>query len=224
LEKPDATPLPVSPRAQAKREQIRSAAQRLFLTRGFAGTNTDAIAAEAEVSKQTLYVYYKSKEELLEEVLREFIHGLSSGKLEAPVALSDRADLRVRLVTLAHTLIDSIMQPDYLAMVRVVFAEISRFPQIGRLFTSAVPRRVLDAVTALLQQAHTQGLLRVETPDVAARLFVGPLLTYAILDGLLVASPRPPAPAQIEQIVDLFLRACAPDSALNEPQEKGKQL
>ena len=127
--------------------------------------NTDAIAAEAVSSKQTLYVYYKSKEDLLEDVLREFIHGVTSSKPEAPAALSDRAGLRVHLVTLARTLLDSIMQPDYLAMVRVVFAEISRFPQIGRLFTSAVPRRVLDAVAALLQQAHAQGLLRVETPD-----------------------------------------------------------
>ena len=44
------------PRARAKKEQIRAGAQRLFLDKGFAATSTDAIAAEAGVSKQTLYV------------------------------------------------------------------------------------------------------------------------------------------------------------------------
>ena len=55
---------PDTPRARAKRDQIRAHAQRLFLARGFTGTSTDAIAAEAGVSKQTLYAYYSSKEEL----------------------------------------------------------------------------------------------------------------------------------------------------------------
>src|SRR5438067_11941488 len=64
----------LTPRARAKRDQIRAGAQRLFLERGFAGTSTDAIAATAGVSKQTLYAYYPSKEELLADVLRHLIH------------------------------------------------------------------------------------------------------------------------------------------------------
>ncbi len=63
----------LTPRAKAKRDQIREGAQRVFLERGFAGTSTDAIASEAGVSKQTLYVYYASKEELLADVLQHLI-------------------------------------------------------------------------------------------------------------------------------------------------------
>src|SRR5579884_539065 len=61
----------VTSRAQKKREQIRAAAQRLFLRHGFVGTSTDAIMAEAGVaSKETLYRYYPNKEELFADVLR----------------------------------------------------------------------------------------------------------------------------------------------------------
>jgi TetR/AcrR family transcriptional repressor of mexJK operon len=55
-----AQPKELTPRARAKRDQIREGAQRVFLERGFAGTSTDAIASEAGVSKQTLYAYYAS--------------------------------------------------------------------------------------------------------------------------------------------------------------------
>jgi TetR/AcrR family transcriptional repressor of mexJK operon len=44
--------------------------------------------------------------------------------------------------------------------------------------------------------------------DTAARMFVGPLLTYAVLDGLLAEGPpRPPAQEKIEDIVDLYTKA-----------------
>ena len=55
----------LSPRAQAKRQQITDAARALFLAQGFARTSMDAITAEAGVSKQTLYSYFPSKNELL---------------------------------------------------------------------------------------------------------------------------------------------------------------
>jgi hypothetical protein len=44
--------------------------------------------------------------------------------------------------------------------------------------------------------------------ETAAHMFVGPLLTYAVLDGLLAeGSPRPPAQEKIEEIVDLYMKA-----------------
>ena len=44
--------------------------------------------------------------------------------------------------------------------------------------------------------------------DTAARMFIGPLLTYAVLDGLLAEGPpHPPAREKIEEIVDLYMKA-----------------
>ena len=61
----------LGPRARAKRDQILSGARLVFLGDGFAAASTDAIAAEAKVSKRTLYVYYPSKEDLFVDVLRK---------------------------------------------------------------------------------------------------------------------------------------------------------
>src|SRR5690242_6187770 len=64
-----------TPRGQAKREQIRTAAQRLFLATGYERTTMDAIAADAHVSKQTLYRYYPAKEALFVDILRALTVG-----------------------------------------------------------------------------------------------------------------------------------------------------
>ena len=56
-------------RQVAKREQIATAARKLFLELGFAGTSMDAVSAEAGVSKQTLYTYFPAKVDLLGDIL-----------------------------------------------------------------------------------------------------------------------------------------------------------
>jgi TetR/AcrR family transcriptional repressor of mexJK operon len=204
-------PQELNPRARAKLEQIREGAQRIFLERGFAGASTDAIASEAGVSKQTLYAYYASKETLLADVLRHLIHENPQNPLseveEMPLDTSE--ELRGALDSLAQRAITSLMQPDYLALIRVVIAETPRLPQVGALFRSAVPEQLLGGVVRILEGARAKGVVGEVNADAAAsRMFMGALLTYAILDGLLVGEgpPRPPAPEQIAAVVDLFMK------------------
>ena len=78
-------------RAQQKREQILTAARRLFLQHGFADTSTEAIRIEAGVSKETLYRYYASKEELFVDVLGN-LSALEAGLNAATVRVHDIVD------------------------------------------------------------------------------------------------------------------------------------
>jgi TetR/AcrR family transcriptional repressor of mexJK operon len=205
----------LTPRARAKRDQIREGAQRVFLERGFAGTSTDAIASEAGVSKQTLYVYYASKEELLVDVMRHLIHVDPQNRLptvdEVPLGTHD--EVHRTLDSLGQELIANLMQPEYLALIRVVIAETPRLPQLGTLFRSALPERVLATVSAILEGAQQGGVIEAADMEAASRMFVGALLTYAIYGGLLVADeqPQPPAPERIEAVVDLFMKAISVD-------------
>ncbi len=201
-------------RAEAKRTQIVGGAQRLFLAQGYAAASTDAIAAEAGVSKQTLYAYFPSKEELLVAVLRRLISPASPDELmlfgldQSP---ADRVALRRVLIDLAERMIAAVMQSAYLALLRVIIAEAPRQPHLADLYRATVPERGLLAVTSLLARAAENGVVVIADLDAAARLFIGALLTYALLDGLFVVDgpPRPPSSERIEAIVDLFLRAVA---------------
>lgn len=183
----------------------------MFLERGFARTSTDAIASEAGVSKQTLYVYYPNKEELLVDVMRHLIHEDPQNRLPAVdrVSLGTHDEIRRALNALAQGLIANLMQPDYLALIRVVIAETPRLPQLGSLFRSALPERVLANVSVILEGAQQGGVIDAVDREAASRMFAGALLTYAIYDGLLVGDgpPRPPTTERIEAIVDLFMGA-----------------
>ena len=123
-------------RAWAKREQILAGARLVFLRDGFAGASTDAIAAEARVSKRTLYSYYPGKEELFADVLRRLtienpqtrvldtVEGIEPGNL---------GELREMLLGLAGRVASIMMDPDYLAILRTIIADTHRFPQLGEI-------------------------------------------------------------------------------------------
>ena len=197
---------------RAKREQILSGAKRMFLREGFAATSTDVIAREAGVSKRTLYAYYPSKEELFEDVLRgltvenpqarvlDFVQGVNP---------RDTGELREALVGLAEKLMFTIMDPDYLALLRTIIADSHRFPQLGEIFRSTVPERGLREGGAMLQRAQQNGVIVKGDPEVMIRMFMGPLLTYALVNGLFQpeSRPQPPAREKIGEIIELYMKA-----------------
>jgi TetR/AcrR family transcriptional regulator, mexJK operon transcriptional repressor len=207
-----ATTEELGPRARAKRDQILSGARRVFLRDGFAAASTDAIAAEARVSKRTLYVYYPSKEELFADVMRKLtIENPQTRALETIEEMSpgSEGELRRDLLELAEKIVTTMMQPDYLALLRTTIADTHRFPQLGGIFRATVPERALRSFAIFVERGRERGVVG---PDIdggtAARMFVGPLLTYAVLDGLLAEGPpRPPAQEKIENIVDLYMKA-----------------
>jgi TetR/AcrR family transcriptional regulator, mexJK operon transcriptional repressor len=206
----------LGPRARAKRDQILAGARGVFLRDGFAASSTDAIAAEAKVSKRTLYVYYPSKEDLFVDVLRKLtIENLQTRALESMEGMSpeNREELRRDLLELAQKIVTTMMQPDYLALLRTTIADIHRFPQLAGLFRATVPERAMSSFAVFIERTRDRRVIREDVNgEAAARMFVGPLLTYAVLDGLFVAGgpPRKPTSGRIEEIVDMYVEAISP--------------
>jgi TetR/AcrR family transcriptional regulator, mexJK operon transcriptional repressor len=199
----------LSHRQLAKREQIASAARRLFLAQGFAGTSMDAVTAEAGVSKQTLYSYFPTKIDLLAEVI-----DTSLGKLvlapPQPIRLESFDDLRAALIALSTALTQTLMQPQVIALVRLVLGEAFRVPELRRAFRDALPGQILGRTAAMLGQANDAGLIWASDLDLASRMFVGPVMTYVALDGFLSVDPDPaPETAKLEQLTDAFLATVA---------------
>ena len=205
---------PVQARAEKKRAQIRMAAKALFLRSGFQGTSTDAIAAEASVSKETLYRYYPRKEDLFVDV----VCSLTTERLnlsqwtERSTEPTSIQDLRMLLQAIAMQVIETMVQPEYLAVFRLMLAELPRFPELGPLFRQPVPEPAINALLILLRQGQAQGAVRehIDLPTVG-RMFFGTLLTYGVLDGLLlsVATPQMPEASVIDAFVDYMMDVVA---------------
>ena len=201
-------------RAWAKREQILAGAQQAFLRDGFAATSTDTIAAEARVSKRTLYSYYPGKEELFADVLRRLTIENPQTQVLASVEEmepGDLGELREALVELATKVMSTMMDPDYLALLRTIIADTHRFPQLGEIYRSTVPERGFRVFLTLMERMRERRMVDVPDAEAATRLFFGPIVTYALLDGLFKPGeqPHPPAPEKIEHIVDMYMKAIA---------------
>jgi TetR/AcrR family transcriptional regulator, mexJK operon transcriptional repressor len=201
----------LSSRELAKQQQIRTAAQELFLHNGFSATSTDAIAAKAGVSKQTLYRYYSSKEILLSDVLEQLINNFPSSSFaltENIQAVQNREQLKQFLLTFATQFINNLMHENYIALMRIIVFESARVPELGQLFKKTIPARIIHNLTSILVCASQKGLAHYTDEETTVRMLIGPLLTYVILDGLLKTDQysQPPDKSQIERIVSMFMQ------------------
>jgi TetR/AcrR family transcriptional repressor of mexJK operon len=201
-------------RAQQTRNQIRAAAYRLFLQHGYVATSTDAILAEAGISsKETLYRHFASKEELFVDVLGHLTLSQPriSSKLSEIPAPHDLPSLRQALATVAREILTIMIQPEYLALLRVIIAETPRFPQLGPMFRATVPERGLFILTALLRQAREQRLIADVDFDAVTHALLGGLLTYAFLDSVFAGEDaHPPSLERADAVVEVIMRALTP--------------
>ncbi len=201
-------------RTQQTRERILNAAQKMFLQQGYLATSTDALMVEAGIaSKETLYRYYASKEELFTAVLgqltveqQDFVE-----KIAALPMPRDPGELRQALTELARAILAKMCQPEYLALLRITIAEAPRFPQLGHLFVSAVPQRGLTLVMNLLQDARAHEIIADVDLEAVARTLLGGLLTYAITN-LAFAGEEVPNTSfeRADAIVEVIMRSLVP--------------
>lgn len=198
-------------RTQKTREQIRAAAQRLFLQHGYLATSTDAILAEAGISsKETLYRHYASKEELFADVLGHMTLSQPgpSLRLSQMPAPHDLPSLHQALASVAREILSIMIQPEYLALLRIIMAEVPRFPQLGPLFRETVPQRGLSILTTLLHQAKEQNIIANVDFDAVTHALLGGLLTYALLDVFFAGEDaHPPALERADAVVEVIMRS-----------------
>ncbi|WP_128380056.1 TetR/AcrR family transcriptional regulator [Streptomyces cavernae] len=167
---------PSGPRAELKRRAIVRAARELFLRDGF-GVGMDVIAAEAGVSKVTVYNHFGSKEALFTAVitsaLDEPLGHASSAALEG---LPEAEDLRAALLLAARAWVHAVRtNEDVIALRNLVAAERNRFPELGRAWQGRGPEGHHPAVAGALRALADQG--RLVIPDLEAAI----IQLYALL-------------------------------------------
>jgi AcrR family transcriptional regulator len=156
-------------RANRKRLQIRQAAVAAFLRTGYVGTSMDDVAAAAKVSKQTVYKHFGSKEELFVAIIEATVGDVMDEVFERVGSSQDRhGGLEEELLTTGRRLIVLVMQPELLALRRLMTGEASRFPQLGEVWWRGGPARLAAGLTERLEQAVNDGELAIDDVRLAA--------------------------------------------------------
>jgi TetR/AcrR family transcriptional regulator, mexJK operon transcriptional repressor len=156
------------------------AAARVFMRHGYTDTSIDAIAAEARVSKQTIYNHFADKEHLFRAVIRATLAS-AGAKLDAPLdnTLADSEDLDRDLRALGRRLVRAALQEDVAALRRLLIAELDRHPELLEEFAST-GRELARALTRAIEQQTERGALDVPDATRAANQLILLLATEAL--------------------------------------------
>jgi AcrR family transcriptional regulator len=196
-------------RTKEKQDRVLSAAQQVFMQYGFEGASMDAIALAASVSKPTLYRYYPNKEAMFIAVLEQLalrpfsedtLVALNDMPLDSPEALEHALNLWAR------TMHEHLIQPGYIGLIRLLIAELPRFPALGGMFAGAVAQQGGMSLMAMLRSAKTSGVITVEDLEPVLRLLVS-CLVYYVLSGLFAPDePHPPPHNEVAAQIHLIVR------------------
>ncbi len=194
-----------------KGQAIVEAAARVFLKQGYGAASMDAIAAEAAVSKQTVYSHFGAKEALFEAIIQG-----KCRELMPPDSLkwSPGQNHEKILRLFAHRFLMTVLAAPSTALFRVVLAESVRFPELADVFYRAGPATACDYLAGYPGKLHEAKALSVPEPKESARQFFALLRGDLYFRRLLNLTPPPKSPeveAVVEKAVSAFLAVHAPD-------------
>jgi AcrR family transcriptional regulator len=164
-------------RKEARPSEIVAAALRLFTARGYAATRLEDVAAAAEISKGTLYLYFANKEELFKAVVREtVIPNLDRAATIVDEHEGSAADLLRKLIR--H--FAAMLETEVAAVPKLVIAEAGNFPELARFYADAVVSRGVALLGAILERGTKTGEFR--PVDIAATVpsIIAPFLMMAL--------------------------------------------
>jgi len=150
--------------AEQKQNGIVGAAETLFLQQGYGATSMDQIAKEAGVTKQTVYRYFASKNELFAAVMRR----VQEAKSEAYCFGSKTID--EELTGFASYLLSFHLQEQVLGLYRIMLTEAAQ-ENLLTTFKNQGPQHVLKPLIEYLSQ-QTQ----LEEPAFSAQMFATMIL------------------------------------------------
>lgn len=166
-------------RAEARPDEVLDAALDLFIKNGFAGTRVDEIATNAGISKGAVYLYFPSKQSLLEGLVRRAVVTVATGALE--ILARFEGDPREALTLALRLLAKRLADPRVTAIPRIIMREVTNFPELATMYRKEVLDLVLPSLKRLITKGVEGGHFRNVDPEMTIRSVAGPVLTHVLL-------------------------------------------
>jgi AcrR family transcriptional regulator len=181
---PKPSPKPVASRAERaaeRRAAIVEAALDEFIARGFTATRLDDVAKRAGVAKGTIYLHFKDKESMFEELVRTVIVPMV-GRLHAPPPVG--GSVRDAVEGFAKTFIQEVASTRRGDIVRLIVAEGPRFPSIADFYYREVVSKGLARMRAWIELGIACGEIRQKELTGFPQILVAPALIAVIWQSL----------------------------------------
>jgi AcrR family transcriptional regulator len=167
---------------EERRQAILSAGLSVFAADGFAAAKLDDVAAKAGVAKGTIYLYFKDKEDLFEQIVRDAAAPVLD-RLQSMVALSDLPTAAL-LANIFEVFRTQILATDRKLVTKLVMTEGTRFPRIAEYYHAEVVSKGLAIIQKIARRATARGEHLPPELEHFPHLVFAPMLLALLWDGL----------------------------------------
>jgi AcrR family transcriptional regulator len=186
-----------------RRAAILDAATEVFAAEGYAAARLDEVARRAGIAKGTIYLHFRDKQDLFEQLLQSLIAPVLDG-LEALAARDDISP---------HILVRQIlerMRAELLGtrrkdILRLIIAEGPRFPEIARFHHDRVVSRGIGILRRVLERAAERGEIASSAYARFPQLVMAPVVVAVIWDSLFGGFDPLDAEAMLAAHLDVIL-------------------
>jgi AcrR family transcriptional regulator len=196
--------------SKERRQVLLNAAREVFLERGFSGARLDMVIEKAGGSRRSVYNEFGGKDGLFLAIIEETIQKMFN---DLPTAAAIRGwDLPKKLTAVATAYLKVIIDPEIIGLFRMVQMELFRFPKVVEYFYEAGPKKALDRVRDILEEAQNEGQVKALDSALAAEHFLSLLRAkfhFLALLGLGQPPTKPEFKAFVKATVDLFMAGVA---------------
>lgn len=164
-------------RKEARPDEILDAALKEFGSKGFGGASIGSIAARAGIARATVYLYFKTKDEIFEAAMNDRM-GSTIDAAQRIVA-SDLAfeDMLERLL---QNYYQRIVGTDATVLLRVLISEGGRFPALVNLFETNLLTCAEQMLRQLVEKGVASGEVRESALDLDCKVIIAPAVFAAI--------------------------------------------
>ena len=191
--------------SERKRASVLYGASKVFIEEGYSQATMDRVAEAAGVSKRTVYKHFRSKQELFNVVVDGIWTRITAWSVEW---MDPRGDPRVELRAFATEMLEQLLHPQVLPILRMAAAEFMQRPDFGREFYERTGSFGLEDLSVYLTEANREGCLTVPDAALAAAQFHALIKDPLLWPQMMGFQARPTeheSSEVIEQAITLFL-------------------
>lgn len=181
-----------------------------FRLKGFKGARVEDIAKHANLSKGTVYLYFKSKEEMLKALVRRSIIPTALALKEIAAHVCDdcsdepAAEVLQKMLTIVG---EQMIAKKAGAIPIIIIGEVGRFPELAEFYKNEVVNVSMKALATVIKRGVEQGEFRNVNVMISIRALMGAIIMQVIWSGVFSANEK--APFSVSDLItthlDIFL-------------------
>ncbi|UMZ72766.1 TetR/AcrR family transcriptional regulator [Natranaerofaba carboxydovora] len=183
------------------RGKIIQAAISLFAEKGFYNTSTLEIANNAEVAEGTVFKHFKTKKNLLLELVDEI------NAEEISSLLQQAADNETKVILREFLKNHKQLIKDNFPLIKVIIYEAQFFPELKEKFIEDVALKIFSPLESYIEDKVAKGEFKNFTPQITSRAFIGMIVSFIAWQDVLKADNYKSFDEieVIEEVVEIFL-------------------